>query len=120
MELEPKRAKRRRLTATVARRRHSSYVHINLCGNLERSRKASLSPHFWAKKGIAGCSCHKAHHGAPRQVKGICDQGNRHRIYRWRALTKKLQALVRCEGIDLQGDEVAVLSHDGYAENLWW
>lgn len=120
MELEPKRAKRRRLTATVAKRRHSSYIHLLLClTDLSKSRHASTSAHYWAKKGIAGCPCHKAHHGAPRRGKGMCDLGARNRIYRWRSLTRELQRLVLRQGSDLHGDEVAVLSHNGYVRDLW-
>ena len=120
MELEPKRAKRRRITATVAKRRHSSYVSLVCPADITKSRQASLSPHFWAKKGIAGCTCHKAHHGAPRRDRGMCDLGARNRIYRWRALNRELQRLViGRQGTDLHGDEIAVLSHHGYVRDLW-
>lgn len=118
MELEPKRAQRRRITATVAKRRHSSYVSL-VCHDSTKSRHASTSPHFWAKKGIAGCTCHKAHRGAPRRDRGMCDRGARDRIYRWRALTRELQRLVLRPGTDLHGDAVAVLAHHGYVRDLW-
>lgn len=117
MELEPKRARRRRITETVAKRRHSSYAYL-LSGDASQSRHAATSPHHWAKKGISTCGCHKRKHGVPRLDQGMCSGGARDRIYRWRALNRVLEHLVR-RGGDLERDDV-VLSAGGNTDHNCW
>lgn len=109
MELEAPRARRRRLTETVARRRHCSYVTRFLDGDPSGHRWASTSPYYWSKQGTCCCRCRKRRHGAPRLDKGMCDHGARRRVYRLRALTLELNRLV-LRGEDVEADAVALLA----------
>ena len=89
--IEPLRARRRRITETVARRRHSSFIRKLLGKDPSTSRRASTSPYYWASMTVGSCGCTKRHHGAPRRDKGLCCIGARDRIYQWRAEARALK-----------------------------
>lgn len=90
MDIEPLRARRRRITATVAQRRLSSFIRILPDKDPSRSRRAS-SPSFWASVTPWCCGCTKRHRGAPKRDKGMCCAGARRRIYQWRAEARALK-----------------------------
>lgn len=115
--VEPRRARRRRLTATVAKRRRSDLIRLWHAGNPSPSHRASKSPYYWAKQGIGSCPCRKKHPGAPRRDRGMCDLGARNRIYRLRVSARELNRLThRC--VDWDSDEVALLS-GSVVNDLW-
>lgn len=107
--IESCRARRRRITDTVAHRRHSEYVNLWLDGDPFSSRWAALSHRYWAKVGTCCCACSKRLGGSPKVSKGMCNVGDRDRIYRLRASALELNRLIH-QGHDLDGDWVAALS----------
>jgi len=106
---EPRRARRRRITATVAKRRHCDYIRIMLNGDPKGSRCAETSPFFWVKTSIGSCDCRKHTRGAPRRDKGMCNVGARSRVYRSRADARELNRLI-LRGAEADSDEVALLT----------
>lgn len=97
MDIEPLRARRRRLTETVARRRlaiaqrdRTSYLSFRP-GDEPRWIRRATSPYFWATLTPRCCGCTKRTHGAPRRDKGMCCLGARRRIYQWRAEARALK-----------------------------
>lgn len=115
--LEARRARRRRITETVAQRRRSEYVFFSLGGDPSGNHQAETSPYYWAKQSIGSCTCRKHHHGAPRRDKGMCDRGARDRIYRLRAQTRELVRLT-LRGVDLESDALTLL-HGACKNDLW-
>ena len=113
MDLESCRARRRRLTETIALRRHSEFSARN------RGETYGHNPHWWAKRGTLSCSCSKRRRNRPRISSGMCDIGARNRIYRLRALTRELELLVCRTDIDLDGDAVALMSNVRVVNDLW-
>jgi len=119
MEQESCRARHRRLTEKVARRRRSDYIHLWCNGDASTSRWATISHNFWAKNGTCCCTCRKKHHGAPRRDKGTCSMGARNRIYTMRSMARELDRLVILRGADPLGDAVALLSGLRSVNDLW-
>lgn len=109
---ESRRARRIRHTRRIVAHRRSEYTHRILGGDASGPRWVEISPNYWAKVGIGRCDCRKRRKGAPRLDCGMCDLGSRTRIYLMRTLTRELDLAVR-RGMDLDGDEVALLSHRG-------
>jgi hypothetical protein len=87
---ESKRERRIRLTLTVAARRREQE---------ERRSRGELPLGKFAKQTL-GCDCRKRCHGRPRVAAGMCDIGERERIYEWRLEDRLLRDAVR-SGRDL-------------------
>lgn len=84
-KIEKCRARRRRLTWTVAGRRrawHLFRIHGNDGSKVDCV--CELADTWFAKRPVVGCDCRKRKHGAPRCSVGMCDVGDRDRIYAWR------------------------------------
>jgi hypothetical protein len=83
---EGRRARRRRITSTLAARRRTEYA----------ARMGDVPVHTdtrFKKQSPFGCSCCKRKKGQPRMPRGIC--GSRHHIYTWRQETQELRAAAR-------------------------
>jgi hypothetical protein len=106
--LKSKRRGERRFRAQqLAEKRWRLWVDVALYGVDDTS--------FWPvgsfrKSRPWNCNCAKAHKGAPRRDRGMCDMGRRREIYRSRARIRELNHLVILRGVDPDEDEAALLT----------
>ncbi len=105
-KIEKRRARRLRLTQTVAERRLGEHLrnHGSDPANCACAGK-------FAKRSAFECGCRKRRKGNPRVAAGMCDIGNRDRIYTWRRETRELRLAV-VAGRELDGGI-------GEAEHRW-
>jgi len=106
MALEKRRAKRIRRTLTVASRRrawHLARIHAGDVGQVDCV--CELAPTYFAKRGAVACDCRKRRKGNPRVARGMCNIGDRERIYEWRLEARLLADAVRA-GRDELGEPV--------------
>lgn len=86
--IEPKRARRRRLTLSVAKRRRDEHLrrfHFDATTGLtDVDCVCELADTYFAKRAALACDCRKRRKGRPKVAAGMCDIGNRARIYTWR------------------------------------
>ena len=104
---EKQRARRRRLTRTVASRRQRERKRM-VVGQCDVCAGA-IAPGRFKKRTPHGCGCSKRRKGRPRIAGGMCGVGARARIYRWRKEARELDAAVSGRrALDLDSDEIAV------------
>ena len=111
--MEARRARRRRLTLTIAERRERLWIAMeNRWGRrgAYRSWNREKGLWVWSKLRPLSCGCSKKHLGAPRRDRGMCKGEGRRRIYRWRQQVRELQRVVLTRKYDLDDDLVATLS----------
>lgn len=93
--VEKRRARRRRLTLTVALRRRKDHLSVVHGGAEDVDCVCELADTYFAKRKSRSCDCRKRKKGNPRVACGMCDIGNRDRIYDWRREARVLQDAVR-------------------------
>jgi len=66
--------------------------------------------HIFDKRTPFTHNCRKRSHGRPRVDAGLCNVGERSRIYEWRNQARELNRLVGLRRGDFDSDEVALLT----------
>jgi len=99
------RGERRERTRQLAQRRRKLFVELGFDGDDTLAWPAG----YYSKNRPWGCACCKRRKGAPRRDVGMCDAGNRDRIYRWRIQVRELNHLLD-RGWDPDDDQVALLA----------
>jgi len=107
-EIEPRRARRRRLTRQVAaRRRHIHLGTVHPDGEVDCV--CELADTYFADQFTFCKSGRKRLRGQPRLGR-CCGEGGRTRIYRWRAQRRELQHLIIRQRAAADGDAVSLLA----------
>lgn len=100
-KVERKRARRLRLTLNIARERRAWHLaRIHRTGQVDCV--CGLADTYFAKRRAVSCDCRKRKHGNPRVAAGMCDVGNRDRIYEWRDEARALAVAVRSGRLDFK------------------
>lgn len=94
-KVEKRRARRRRLTLTIAHRRRAHHLSVVHDGADDVDCVCELADTYFAKRRVQACNCRKRTKGNPRVACGMCEIGMRDRIYEWRQEIRELQAEVR-------------------------
>jgi len=89
MEETSKRAARRAATLRICERRVRDWTRVAYGTNFRAEEPGRLK-----KSTVWYCNCRKRRKGSPRIDVGMCDYGDRDRIYWWRRLCRELQNLV--------------------------
>ena len=111
------RGDRRDRTDRIIRRRYKERYPVylsDLKGWLTRpwtwtGRPVRPEPHIYAKRGVWCCHCAKREKGRPRVNHGMCNIGDRNRIYKWRQDNWTLRNMIHRVDIAWDDDEVAYL-----------
>lgn len=94
-KIEKRRARRRRLTFTVALRRRDHHLSVVHGGAENVDCTCELANTYFAKRRALACDCRKRRKGRPRADVGMCDVGSRDRIYEWRQEVRELRDAIR-------------------------
>ena len=125
--MEPRRARRRRLTLRVAHRRLAVHNWIDHVQEWPRQgswafvcRCERTGPWFWSTHRPLSCRCSKRKPGVPRHNRGMCHVGRRYRVYAWRAQVRELNRTL-ARGHRPDDDEVSTLAapHSVSKTGLW-
>lgn len=81
--IEEPRARRRRVSSTIAHRRRAQNRARNFGSDLAPGIRETSDTYF-SKKSPYGCGCRKRKKGQPKVACGMCDIGQRDRIIHWR------------------------------------
>lgn len=107
-DIEGRRARRRRVSLTIARRRreeHIALVHRDRSTGITNvACICELADTYFSKRSAHGCGCRKRTKGRPKVACGMCDIGARDRIIHWRQEARALRVDVRagrlCEEVE--------------------
>ena len=113
--MEPRRARRRRLTTRVAKQRQVEHERDRSCGAKAIADRQDWASRcwcrdtglwFWSTNRPRSCGCSNRKDGRPRVNRGMCGFGMRDRVYRWRAQVRELNRVL-ARGYDPDDDAVA-------------
>ena len=105
--VEARRARRIRITLELALRRRAEHLKVVHRGDVGAVDCAcELANTYFAKRRPIGCNCRKRARGAPRRDAGMCNAGERDRIYGWRREDRECMDAVRAGRLPEEPDRV--------------
>jgi len=123
--METRRARRRRLTEKVAKRRQAEQDRTgfrpkSIVDRQNWAYQENDGLWYWSKNRPYSCGCTKRKPGVPRHNTGMCDFGRRERVYHWRAQVRELNHKL-ARGYNPDDDILATLSDPRSKSNtgLW-